>query len=827
MIRVSRILRDFEFSGALNAHVGVTAVLDENTFLTKSGALAVVLRLQGIDGECLDASELDHITRRFESALRTFNEDFRIYQYVFKRDCASVAFGAHADPVVRQAVAQRAAYLTGRPGGLYVVETYLAIVYEGGEPIAPHRRAFSEALQRPLEFLRERLSSDRQTGIMEGRLVRSRDLLRQKALSFQAQLPESLAAEILDARRAYGFLRRLLNYAPHKSEGVDLKYDDFVDFQACDSALECHRDHLRLDDYYVSVLALKEPPSRTFAHLLRDLLALPCNFVLASEWKRESNQKMLPRIRSKRRHFHNSKSSMMNYLSSAPASPQSMLIDDAAVAQIGDLGACLEELEVKGRSFGSFSMTVALFDEDRARVKRAAADCFKVFAAHDGRLIEERYNLLNAWLALVPGNNAFNLRALWLLDANYADLSFLFAPHPGEIQNAHLSGAEYLAVLETRHQTPYFFNLHCGDIAHTLILGATGSGKSFLLNFLLTHAQKYDPLTFIFDLGGGYENLTRLFSGAHLSLGLDRQNLTINPFSLPPTSENLHFLFSFVKVLIDSGGGALAAPEERDLYEQIENLYSVDADQRRLYTLSNMLGRGLRAPLQKWVRGGPYAAVFDNAEDNLTLARFQAFDFEGMETIPQVLEPLLFYVLHRANAAIHGAGTAALKFFVMDEAWRFLRHPTIRQYVLEGLKTWRKKNGAMILATQSSEDLARSEMLRAAVESCATKIFLANPDVDQNAYRELFHLNETEAGLISRLIPKQQFLVKRPDRSKVATLRVGPKDYWLYTSNPFDRERRREAFERHGFEQGLEILAQSGSTQAGLTRSGPTRSPTS
>jgi type IV secretory pathway VirB4 component len=95
------------------------------------------------------------------------------------------------------------------------------------------------------------------------------------------------------------------------------------------------------------------------------------------------------------------------------------------------------------------------------------------------------------------------------------------------------------------------------------------------------------------------------------------------------------------------------------------------------------------------------------------------------------------------------------------------------------------------------------------VESCATKMFLANPDIDQRTYREIFHLNETEAGLVAQLIPKRQILIKRPDMAKVVNLRVGPKDYWLYTSNPFDRERRREAFARYGFEQGLEILARS------------------
>ena len=69
-------------------------------------------------------------------------------------------------------------------------------------------------------------------------------------------------------------------------------------------------------------------------------------------------------------------------------------------------------------------------------------------------------------------------------------------------------------------------------------------------------------------------------------------------------------------------------------------------------------------------------------------------------------------------------------------------------------------------------------------------------------------------------LPKnEQILVKRPDMAKVVNLNVDPKDYWLYTSSPYDRERRRQAFERYGFEEGLEILAQSGLAQSGLARS--------
>ena len=143
-----------------------------------------------------------------------------------------------------------------------------------------------------------------------------------------------------------------------------------------------------------------------------------------------------------------------------------------------------------------------------------------MLAAHDGSFHLETYNLLNAWTAIVPGNRAHNLRRLGLLETNCADLSFLFSLDQGERTAAALGGREALAVFETRHQTPYYYNLHVQDVGHTLVLGATGSGKSFLLNFLTTHAQKYEPLTVIFDLGHSYRKLARVLGGSYLELGL-------------------------------------------------------------------------------------------------------------------------------------------------------------------------------------------------------------------------------------------------------------------------------------------------------------------
>ena len=232
--------------------------------------------------------------------------------------------------------------------------------------------------------------------------------------------------------------------------------------------------------------------------MLRSLLELPSNVVVASEWKRVSNLKMRRAIRTKRRHFHNSKTSLANYLSDAPTSDRHLLVDDADEALVHELGGALQEMEVNGSSFGEWSMTIVLYDLDRSKLDRAVAECVKRFAAQDATVMEERYNLLNAWLSVLPGNHQFNLRRLYLLDSNCADLSFLFTLDLGEPHNQHLN-QEYLAVLETNQGTPYFLNLHHQDNAHTVILGASGAGKSFFR--LVSSAKDQSPEVSSFHRG--------------------------------------------------------------------------------------------------------------------------------------------------------------------------------------------------------------------------------------------------------------------------------------------------------------------------------------
>ena len=434
-------------------------------------------------------------------------------------------------------------------------------------------------------------------------------------------------------------------------------------------------------------------------------------------------------------------------------------------------------------------------------MEKACAEFYKVFSVHDAQVFEERYNLLNAYLATVPGNYPFNLRRVTFSNANYADYSFLFTLHTGEPRNQHLS-AEYLAVLETNHRTPYYLNLHHRDVAHTMVLGRTGSGKSFLLNFLITNLQKYEPYTFIFDLGGSFESLTQLFGGTYIRVGLNHRISRSIPFRFPLRRRTWIFSASSSRCWLRRTGIPITAEQEQDLYHQIENLFEIDADLRTLSTLANTLERDLAARLQKWTEGGQFGFLFDNAKDTLTFSRFQCFDFQGMSQYPQIVEPLLFYILHRANEVIADRKlTPVFKAFFIDEAWVFFRNPAVKNYIVEALKTWRKQNAAMVLSTQSLDELRRSGILDVIQESCPTKIFLSNPDMDRELYGQQFHLNDNEIDLVSTLAPKRQMLIKNPDVAKVANLDVDPKSYWIYTNDPFDNKKRHEAFDELRFRE--------------------------
>jgi len=113
---------------------------------------------------------------------------------------------------------------------------------------------------------------------------------------------------------------------------------------------------------------------------------------------------------------------------------------------------------------------------------------------------------------------------------------------------------------------------------------------------------------------------------------------------------------------------------------------------------------------------------------------------------------------------------------VLDEAWIFLDHPLFAARIREWLKTLRKKNVAVVFATQSLADVANSSIAPAIIESCPQRILLSNDRAiepqSRQAY-ERFGLNDRQIELISRATPKRQYYLQSGRGNRLFELGLG------------------------------------------------------
>ena len=205
----------------------------------------------------------------------------------------------------------------------------------------------------------------------------------------------------------------------------------------------------------------------------------------------------------------------------------------------------------------------------------------------------------------------------------------------------------------------------------------------------------------------------------------------------------------------------------------------------------------------------PWAKYFDNAadDDDLNFEDWQVIDMAGAAQHEDLCEAALFYLLERLRLALENPDeTARVKLMVVDEAWRYLQDPAVLSYLAEAAKTWRKKNAALILATQSAGDVTGTAGAEALLESMPTKLFLANPELPEKA-AETFRLNPSEVNTIRGLIPKRELYLRRTDAAGILRLEVDPASYWLYTSSPVDAQMRAEAVKQYGLTEAIEHLS--------------------
>ena len=188
MLKLQRIFKNYAETGSLPEQVNLYGFIGPEVFLTKSGETGVVLEVRGVDYECLDQPAIDGFTKRLESALKLFDENYRVYQYLFKRNNQVIPYQLYANPVVDAAIENRIAYLQTKAGTLFSLSVYYVLLYQRSETSTRLETALSRFLEHPsksfFEFCTQSFSTKKMVLVLGKDLDQAQAAVLQKGSQF-------------------------------------------------------------------------------------------------------------------------------------------------------------------------------------------------------------------------------------------------------------------------------------------------------------------------------------------------------------------------------------------------------------------------------------------------------------------------------------------------------------------------------------------------------------------------------------------------------------------------------------------------------------------
>ncbi len=756
-----------------------------------------------LDGQTPE--QLDRVVDRWQRMLSGVDSRTRLYFYLLRRpiqfEDQDEDKGSSVAALGRR---KRRAFLEKR---VQSVSAYVAWAHDPGLSAVTTQKTGGPWWMAYAKNWMARRRNAHESVYLESSIAEAAGSFRQLVEASRALVDDLTAVRVLDAAQGSRFLNELTNRPGSFWDGAT---GSGMNWRLAVSELEAERRNLRLDGEPVILYSLLSPPGAAKANLLQALYRLDATMTVTLEWRPRGLDTARRKIRGAQRHYFSKRYSMSAAVQETEGTATAM-VDTAAEAESERLGDALVELETDGIAYGDLALTVALHGP-LSLTESLDGDIRRIFTSHDAKVIREGYGQLPAWFSRMPAQpRRRQCRSVFVSAGAVASMAPLFGPPVGTPRSGHLRKAA-LAVLETQWRTPYYYDLFKGDVGHTLVLGATGAGKSFTLNFLLVQALQYDPRILILDLGGSYRWLTQFLGGGYMELSPEGDaggGFRLRPFSLPAGERTFGFLAGWIARLLRIGGWTLSGEDPSEIRARVEDIYAFAPQRRTLGVLVRSLPSKMWPALGRWHGTGAWGRYFDNAADgeDLNFEDWQVIDMAGAAEHEDLCEAALFYLLERLRLTLENPDeTARVKLMVVDEAWRYLQDPAVLSYLAEAAKTWRKKNAALIIATQSAVDVTGTAGAEALLESMPTKLFLANPELPEKA-ADTFRLNPSEVNTIRGLIPKRELYLRRTDAAGILRLEVDPASYWLYTSSPVDAHKRAEAVRKYGLIEAIEHLS--------------------
>lgn len=328
--------------------------------------------------------------------------------------------------------------------------------------------------------------------------------------------------------------------------------------------------------------------------------------------------------------------------------------------------------------------------------------------------------------------------------------------------------------------------------ANILILGNSGQGKSYLMKLLICNLLEAGKSVISLDAEHELEELCGNLGGCFIDLmaGEKRINvLEVRCWDEGDTSEtdesvpeafrkstllarHISFLKDFfraykefsdpqldtIEIMLSKLYQKWGITEETDFrqlapedYPILSDLYALMEEELRHYQAGSLYTREL---LQEVLLGlhslcmGADAPFF-NGHTNITGDRFLVFGVGGMLTAAKSLRnALLFNVLAYMSDRLLTAGNTVA---ALDELYLWLSNPVAIEYIRNCLKRVRKRDSALLMASQNLEDFDQEgvrEMTKP-LFAIPPHQFLFNPgSIGRRFYMDMLQLDEAEFELI-------------------------------------------------------------------------------
>lgn len=329
--------------------------------------------------------------------------------------------------------------------------------------------------------------------------------------------------------------------------------------------------------------------------------------------------------------------------------------------------------------------------------------------------------------------------------------------------------------------------------ANILILGNSGQGKSYLMKLILCNLRQSGMKVIILDPEHEYEELTFNLGGCFIDLMSGEYIINVlEPKTWDETgspedkdapqafrcasklSQHISFLKDFFRSYKDFDDRQIDTieimltklyekwnitdrtnldmlkpadyPVLSDLYNLVEAEYqNYDSSRRQLYTAETL--REICLGLHSLCKGAE--SKFFDGHTNITDSHFITFGVKGLlQASRNIKNALLFNALSFMSNQLLTAGSTVAS---IDELYLFLSNLTAIEYIRNFMKRVRKKDSAVILASQNLEDF-NIDGIREYTKplfSIPTHAFLFNAgNIDAKFYIDSLQLEQSEYNLI-------------------------------------------------------------------------------